>query len=73
METNTEAVESLTGLPNSSCTVTSSAGLMARPAVALEGGTVNASREAAALETLKKVLLAAVSVPEVAVSRYAPT
>src|SRR5512139_1533436 len=62
------AVELVTVFPNASCTATCTAGLIATPAVALDGCTVKASREAAAWLMLKAVLLAPVSAVEAALS-----
>src|SRR5436190_70651 len=60
------AAELVTVLPNASCTVTCTAGLIATPAVALVGWTVKASRFAAAGVTLNAALDAPVSAPEAA-------
>src|SRR3954471_14960696 len=62
------AVEVVTVFPNASCTATCTAGLIATPAVVLDGCTVKASLLAAAGLMLKAVLLAPVSAPEAAVS-----
>src|SRR6185369_9235720 len=62
------AVELVTVLPNASCTVTCTAGLMALPAVALVGCTVKASLLAAAGLMLNTDEVAPVSAPEAAVS-----
>src|SRR5512140_2241673 len=53
-------------LPNASCTVTCTAGVMDTPATALVGGAVKASFEAAATVMLKDELLAPVRDPEAA-------
>src|SRR3954469_22159057 len=58
----------VTVLLNASCTVTCTAGLIATPAVAFVGWTVNASLDAAAGLMLKPTLPAPVSAPEAAFS-----
>src|SRR3954463_3099966 len=61
------AVELVTALPNASCTVACTAGLMALPAVAFVGCTVKASLEAAAGLMLNAAEVAPVSAPDAAV------
>src|SRR6185295_2882229 len=68
------ADEPLTVLPNASCTVTCTAGLIATPAVALVGWTLKASRFAAAGVMVNATEVAPVNAPDAAVSVYpAPT
>src|SRR5688572_22307527 len=62
------AVELVTVFPNASCTATCTAGLIAAPAVALVGWTVNASRDAAAGVMLNADEVAPVSGAAAAVS-----
>src|SRR5207249_1386996 len=50
-----------TVLPNASCAVTSTAGVIVAPAIVFVGCTVKASRVAVPLVTLKGVLVAALS------------
>src|SRR3954469_20894902 len=61
------AVELVTVLPNASCTVTCTAGLIATPAVALVGWTLKASLEAAAGLMVNAAEVAPVSAPDAAV------
>src|SRR4051812_23665227 len=61
------AVEVVTVLPNASCTVTCTAGLIATPAVALVGWTLKASLEAAAGLMVNAAEVAPVSAPDAAV------
>src|SRR5436189_59731 len=61
------AVELVTVLPNVSCTVTCTAGLIDAPAVVLVGCTMTASWEAAAGLMLNAVEVAPVSAPDAAV------
>src|SRR3954469_2187794 len=68
MATVTLAVELVAVLPNASCTVTCTVGLMALPAVALVGCTVKATLDAAAGLMLNTDEVAPVSAPEAAVS-----
>src|SRR5262245_8962516 len=67
MATVMPAVELVTVFPNTSCTVTCTAGLIAAPAVAFAGCTVKASLEAAAGLMVNDDEVAPVSPPEVAV------
>src|SRR6185436_17536275 len=67
MATVTFADELVTVLPNASCTVTCTAGLMALPAVALVGCTVKASRLAVDGLMLNEVEVAPVRAPDAAV------
>src|SRR5512140_794806 len=62
------AVEPVTVFPNVPCTVTCTGGLIATPAVVLNGCTVKASLDAVAGLMLNPVLLAPVSDPEAALS-----
>src|SRR3954467_6938383 len=62
------ALELVTVFPNASCTVTCTAGLIATPAVAVDGWTVKASLVAAAGVMLNAAEVAPVSPPEAAVS-----
>src|SRR3954447_21672394 len=62
------AVELVTVLLKASCTVTCTAGLIATPAVALEGWTVKASFEAAAAPMLNPAEVAPASGADAAVS-----
>src|SRR5688572_31691896 len=64
------AVELVTVLPNASCTVTRTAGLIATPAVAFVGCTVKASLEAAAGLMLNADEVAPVSGADAAASVY---
>src|SRR3954471_22989701 len=64
------ADELVTVFPNASCTATCTAGLIATPAVVLDGSTVKATWAAAAGLMLKAVLLAPVSAPEAALNVY---
>src|SRR6185295_5632605 len=64
------ADELVTVFPNASCTVTCTAGAMATPAVAFDGGTVKASLEAAAGVMLNATEVAPVSAPDAAVRVY---
>src|SRR5437667_286375 len=66
--TVTLAVELVTVLPNVSCTATCTAGLIAAPAAALAGWTMNASLEAAAGLMLNAAEVAPVSAADAAVS-----
>src|SRR5512133_2167592 len=68
MDTVTLAVELVTVLPNASCTASCTAGLIAAPAVALPGWTMNARLEAAAGVMLNADEVAAVSGADAAVS-----
>src|SRR3954466_10433184 len=61
------AVELVTVLPNASCTVTCTAGLIATPAVAVVGWTVKATLAAAAGVMLNAEEVAPVSAPDAAV------
>src|SRR6185436_18056249 len=63
-----DAEELVTVLPSASCTVTTMAGLMLEPAVALVGCTVNATLVAAPAPMLNALLVAPVRPPELAVS-----
>jgi hypothetical protein len=62
------AVELVTVFPNVSCTATCTAGLIAAPAVVLDGWAVKASRDAAAGLMLNAEEVAPVSAPDAAVS-----
>src|SRR5512140_2753347 len=61
------AVELVTVLPNASCTVTCTAGLIAAPAIAFVGWTVNVSLAAAAGVMLNGIEVAPVRAPDAAV------
>src|SRR5437868_2935789 len=62
------ALEPVTVFEKASCTVTWTAGAMGTPAVVSGGWTLKTSLDAAAGVMLKAAEMAAVSVPEVAVS-----
>src|ERR1043165_8056557 len=64
------AVELVTVLPNASCTAACTAGVMAVPATALVGWTVNATLAAAAGLMVNAELDAPVSAPDAAVGVY---
>src|SRR4051812_18830141 len=62
------ALELVTVFPNASCTVTCTAGLIATPAVAVVGWTVNAKIGSASGRVRKAAEVAPVSPPKAAVS-----